>query len=94
MGIDYNKAQWISTVYYLAICCLAIPSSKLCQKYGVILIHIICLAVLIPARLACYFLHNNYISILILRLLDGALTTGTIASRNSCMVIYPKPECK
>lgn len=49
---------------------------------------------MIPERLACYWLYDNYTALLILRLIDGALTTGTIASRNCSFVLYPKPEEK
>ena len=49
---------------------------------------------MIPERLASYWLYNNYTALLILRLIDGILTTGTIASRNCSLVLYPKPEEK
>ena len=43
---------------------------------------------MIPERILCYFFYDNYIATVILRLIDGAFTTGTIASRNVCMVLY------
>ena len=49
---------------------------------------------MVPERILGYFFAENYVATLILRAIDGILTTGTIASRNVCLVLYTKPESK